>query len=163
MQAPAKSLAGVCTPPPGVPLDVYCAIGRDRGLDMTPLRLQVLTALWRSGEPMGAYGIAKELARPGARKAYANSVYRTLHTLADAGLIIPIVSWKRFLISPDPHQDRWTFNLCAGCGSLACLPMGKVADEIASLCARQIFEIHRIHIECTGLCRGCSAHGESCA
>lgn len=162
MQAPAHLSAGVCTLPLTHPLETYCAIARDRGLDLTPLRLEVLKALWRSNGPMGAYGIAKQLTRPSARKAYANSVYRTLHTLADAGLIVPIVSWKRFIISPDPRRFHWTFNLCGECGSLACLPMGKVADEIASMGAREKFKVHRIHIECMGLCRACMDKPDSC-
>lgn len=162
MRAPATGPpSGARTPSPDYPFEAYCIVAEERGLDLTPLRLEVLSALWRSNEPMGAYDIVRELARAGFLKGYPNSVYRTLDTLIEAGLVVSIVSWKRFIISPDPSQLLWAINLCDRCGSRGCLPMQKVSDQIVYTAARERFQVDRIHIECIGICRDCAEDSDT--
>ena len=156
MQAPAQALAGACTPPQVRSLNTYCEIGRSRGLELTPLRMEVLTKLWEANQPMGAYGIAKELTRDGSDKAHANSVYRSLSRLAEAGLVVPIASWKRHLISPDPDQASWLVALCTNCSSLSCIPAVELGERINAICRDHSFANQTSYLECLGTCRACT-------
>ena len=54
MQAPATGWqrSAWISPPPAHVVEVYCANGRHCGVDMTPLRLEVLTELRQADKPM---------------------------------------------------------------------------------------------------------------
>jgi Fe2+ or Zn2+ uptake regulation protein len=105
---------------------------------------------------MSTYAIAGELDRSGLRKAHPNSVHRTLHALAEAGLVIPIASWKKYLISPDPGRAAWVVSLCDRCRAVVCTPATNLVERLQSICGPREFAIRTIHLECLGRCSRCN-------
>ena len=93
-----------CTARGRLPLELYVSRGTQAGVHWTTIRKAVLHLLWGAGMPLGAYETAERLSTPGCR-VHPTSVYRGLHCLVNAKLVLPIVSWKKFLIS---HRRRPT-------------------------------------------------------
>lgn len=132
----------------------YVAHAAAGGLRMTERRRDVLRLIWNAARPIGAYEIAEQLGQNGA-SAHPAIVYRCLHRLAQAGLIIPILSWKRHVIAPVPGVGRWGVLLCSNCR--ACTPVDLGGEH-------QLL-IRRVHVagwtprtwsaEAEGLCRAC--------
>lgn len=143
-------------PPATSTLKPYYDFAANRGLAITALRRDVLTLLWREAVPMGTYGIVAELNRSGLRRAHPNSIQRTLHTFVGAGLVVPITSWKKFLISPDPSCASWLINLCGRCLALACTPAATLIEQLHSICGEREFAVRTIHLECVGRCSECT-------
>lgn len=136
------------------PLDAYYRAVEQRKVPWSALRGEILSLLWHSGTPWGPYEIAARLSRDGAR-GHPNSVYRALRSLETAGLVIPIVSWSRHLLSPDPAIGCWCVILCPDCRRFAVTPMAEQGAQLRTLAAGHRFRPEQIVIECTGRCRTC--------
>lgn len=78
------------------------ALCRERGLQFTPLRREVLEAVAEAGKAQGAYDIAERLSAPGKRVAPV-SVYRALDFLMDQGLVHRIASRNAFIPCAHGH------------------------------------------------------------
>ena len=143
-------------PPAISTLEPYLRAAANRGLTLTALRREVLALLWRERGPIGTYGIVDELNRAGLRRAHPNSIHRTLNTLVGAGLVIPIVSWKKFLLSPDPGCTAWFVSLCDRCLASACTPATNLIDKLQSICGERAFAVRAVHLECVGRCARCN-------
>lgn len=144
------------TPPEISTLEPYLRAAANRGLTLTALRREVLALLWRERAPIGTYGIVDKLNRSGLRRAHPNSIHRTLNALVGAGLVIPIASWKKFLISPDPGCAAWLVSLCDRCLASACAPATNLIEKLQSICGEREFAIRAVHLECLGRCARCN-------
>lgn len=134
--------------------DYHQAEAASRG-SLSWLRRRVLELLWRSRKPWGVYDIANRISEEG-RKTHPNSVYRSIKSLAAAGLIIPIVSRSRYIISPDPEAGCWAVMLCSRCSNFSVVPMAAEGQELWSVARGFGFRPDRANIECIGLCRACA-------
>lgn len=136
-------------------LEDYHRIGEARNLSWSGLGRQILALLWKTRSPWGAYGIAESLGRHGPKK-HPNSVYRSMRKLEAARLVIPIVSWSRYVISPDPGVGAWGVILCSRCRNFAVIPMRDESESLWSLARGLNFRPEQAAIECIGRCGACS-------
>lgn len=138
------------------PLEHYLAIGRAHGIAWTSLRKHVLELLWRDGRPWGPYGLADEMRKAGSG-IYANSLYRVLDTLEEAGLIVAIASSRRVQISPDPKRRQWAVLQCSRCERTRLVPFARQAEALRAAAAGYGHVAEQLVIECVGRCQACRA------
>ena len=123
---------------------------------LTPIREAVLTLIWDSHKPMGAYQIVEQLPLLLGKNVQAPSVYRAIEFLLELGLIHRISSLNAFIGCPFPgseHSDL--FMICRGCGAAA-----EVGDEginamIGDTIRKTGFQRESQTIELLGLCPAC--------
>jgi Fur family zinc uptake transcriptional regulator len=138
------------------------ALCENRRVKLTPRRLQVLTLLTQSHQPMGAYEILGCLNQQVNDEVFKKSqsiappiVYRALEFLLAEGLVHRIESKNAFISCDHPgHQYAAQFLICSGCEKVAELdnPDSSLLAEAGSLG----FKVDRSVVEITGVCRGCS-------
>lgn len=145
-----------------LPLDAYLAAGARRGVAWTDLRRAVFGLMWRLGAPIGAYEIRDRLsAGENRRKVHLASVYRCLRCFEGSGLVIPVLTWKRYLLSPDPAVSLWGLLLCARCERCQPIDLSHEVDELDRLARARGFSPRHHAVECAGRCRQC-AGGKAC-
>ncbi len=132
-------------------------ICQQAGARMTRLREQVLSLVWASHRPLGAYDILDSLNADG-RKAAPPTVYRTLDFLQRMGLVHRIASLNAFVGCTQPdHHHAGCFLICQNCHNVLELPSPAIREVIAEEAGRQGFQTRETVVEVTGLCPGCSA------
>lgn len=134
----------------------YLAEGARRGIVCTEQRCEVLFLLWNLAQPVGAYEAAARLSTAKSH-VHATSVYRCFHRLQNAGLVIRVVSWNRYMLTPDPAVSIWGLLLCKGCET--CIPID-LSREYAGLAGRvraHGYAPSKYTVECGGRCRHCLA------
>jgi Fur family zinc uptake transcriptional regulator len=137
-----------------LPLESYISHGSEAGIQWTKVRKAVLHLLWSTAEPLGAYEAAERLSNPGKR-VFPTSVYRCLDCLMEAGLVLQIVTWNKFVLPPRPGMGLWAALLCRDCRSCTILDLD---DERAGLDDRvrvRGFTPLLYAAECPGRCRRC--------
>ena len=134
----------------------------NRRVKLTPRRLQVLTLLTQSHQPMGAYEILDCLNQQvndgdaGKGQSIAPPiVYRALEFLLAEGLVHRIESKNAFISCDHPgHQYAAQFLICSGCEKVAEL------DNLDSSLLAEVdnlgFKVDHAVVEITGVCRDCS-------
>ena len=128
-----------------------------RGGRITPLRRQVLAALWDSSRPLGAYELRDRLAAATQRRVPLPSVYRSLAFLCEHRVAVRIESLNAFLACRRPELDApRVYFLCERCRQALEIDDGSLERRILEGAAEVGFEVdHRI-IELTGVCRKCA-------
>jgi Fur family zinc uptake transcriptional regulator len=138
------------------------ALCENRRVKLTPRRLQVLTLLTQSHQPMGAYEILDCLNQPTSHEPAQKKqsvappiVYRALEFLLAEGLVHRIESKNAFISCDHPgHQYAAQFLICSGCEKVA-----ELDSPDSSLLAKANnlgFKVDHSVVEITGVCRGCS-------
>lgn len=132
---------------------------RERGLRFTALRRRVLTLVWDSHKPIGAYDILDKLGGEG-KAAAPPTVYRALDFLIEAGLVHRLDSLNAFIGCPDPARSHaGQFLICRGCRTVVELDDPDIDDVVAKKAERLGFtETHQM-LEVQGLCARCSRQG----
>lgn len=133
---------------------------RQRDLQFTRLRREVLGVVAASGGPLGAYDIAERLSGDGRRVA-AVSVYRALDFLTEHGLVHRIASRNAFVSCGHAHGERagLVFLICRSCGGIGETTAPEVESELDRTLARAGFTATSRILEVEGECRAC--HGRS--
>lgn len=137
-----------------LPFESYIEEGARRGIQWTTLRKAVLRLVWQTQEPLGAYEIARRL-RIGDKTFHPTAAYRCLHCLLQAGLVLPILSWKRYFLSPDPAVKLWGLLLCSSCRSCTPLPLRHEHDALTGMLRDRGFRPLLPAVEAKGSCAGC--------
>ncbi len=128
---------------------------RERSLRFTALRRRVLTLVWDSHKPIGAYEILGKLGEQG-RTAAPPTVYRALDFLIDAGLVHRLDSLNAFVGCPDPDQAHTgQFLICRECRVVIELDDRDIASLVASKAEALGFSAVRQVLEIEGLCISC--------
>jgi Fur family zinc uptake transcriptional regulator len=129
-----------------------------RGLRLTPIRRQVLSALLSAHRPFGAYELMDRLAEHGPRPAPI-TVYRALDFLLEAGLVHRIASRNAFVACIHNHSDTESviFLICERCGAVGEAPSTAVRDSLNAAAAAAGFSPKIPVIEVSGLCAHCRA------
>ena len=149
-------MLAVPAPAGRLPFDAYLLRGEEAGLAWTAIRRAVLHLLWSAAAPLGAYQAAERLSTP-ARRVHPTSVYRALRGLVGAGLVVPIVTWKKYLISPDPGAARlWAALLCRSCEGCTLVELPDGRTELERRSAARGFAPRLCSAECEGICRACA-------
>lgn len=138
------------------------ALCENRRVKLTPRRLQVLTLLTQSHQPMGAYEILDCLNQQVNDEVAGKSqsiappiVYRALEFLLAEGLVHRIESKNAFISCDHPgHQYAAQFLICSGCEKVAELdnPDSSLLAEADNLG----FTVDHTVVEITGICRDCN-------
>jgi Fur family transcriptional regulator, zinc uptake regulator len=133
------------------------ALCRDRGVRLTPMRREVLTVLYGSHQPLGAYDIADRLAGEGHRRLAPITIYRALEFLIAEGLAHRLASRNAFIACPHQHapQDLVAFLICERCGGVDELSSRPVVDALSGLLRKEKFEPHLQVLEISGHCAHC--------
>lgn len=155
-------MLAIGTPARRLPLEAYVSHGAMLGVNWTAMRQAVLGLIWSAAEPLGAYEAADRLGRAG-RRVHPTSVYRCLHCLVDAGLVLQIVSWRKYVIAPDPAVPLWAALLCRGCGACTMLDLSTRTAAFDAELSRRGFVRRNCSAECVGLCLACGARSLAAA
>jgi Fur family zinc uptake transcriptional regulator len=134
---------------------------RDRGLRFTTLRRRVLSLVWESHKPVGAYEILASLSDEG-RNAAPPTVYRALGFLIEAGLVHRLNMLNAFIGCPEPTRAHsGQFLICRECRTVAELDDVAI-DSLVNEKARALgfTAVHQV-LEIEGTCSACRAENES--
>ena len=131
----------------------------ERGLRFTELRRRVLTLVWDSHKPIGAYEILDKLGIEG-RAAAPPTVYRALDFLIEAGLVHRLDSLNAFIGCPDPSRSHTgQFMICRQCRTVLELHDAEIEAVVAGKAEKLGFTaVHQV-LEVQGLCADCSNTG----
>lgn len=129
---------------------------RERDLQFTRLRRDVLAAVAGQTRPMGAYDIAEALSEPGRRVA-AVSVYRALDFLTEHGLVHRIASRNAFVSCGHTHTEGagLVFLICRNCGTIDETTSPEVEDQLGRTLAKAGFKPTSRILEVEGECGAC--------
>jgi Fur family zinc uptake transcriptional regulator len=130
---------------------------RSKGVRLTPMRREVLEALYATHRPLGAYDIAEILAGKDGRRLAPITIYRALDFLMEQGLAHRLASRNAFIACPHGHGagDLVAFLICETCGGVDEMSSAGVAGAISGLLAEQEFEPQRQVLEISGRCAHC--------
>lgn len=132
---------------------------RERGLRFTELRRRVLTLVWESHRPVGAYDILDRLGERG-RRAAPPTVYRALEFLIEAGLVHRLDSLNAYVGCPDPARSHTgQFVICRECRTVVELDDREIDAVVAEKARALGFTAVDQMLEIHGLCPACC--GES--
>lgn len=133
---------------------------RERDLQFTRLRRDVLEAVAAQARPLGAYDIAERLSAAG-RRVSAVSVYRALDFLGENGLVHRIASRNAFVSCGHPHGEgaNLVFMICRSCGSIDETTAPEVEDQIGRTLAKAGFKPSSRILEVEGECGACRGQG----
>ena len=129
---------------------------RENNARLTPIRRKVLTTIWQSHQPLGAYAIAEQMNEGAERRILPPTVYRAIEFLYDLGLIHRIDSLNAYIGCAFPgteHSDL--FLICRQCGSVAECCAEVIDNAIANTAKRARFQTESQSLEVIGLCSGC--------
>jgi Fur family zinc uptake transcriptional regulator len=153
---------------------------RAQGVRLTPIRRQVLEALYATHKPLGAYDLvallaSREEARSrdgrsqGTRSQEARSqeaksrplapvtIYRALDFLMEQGLAHRLASRNAFVACPHGHGpgDLVAFLICEECGGVDERASSSLSQAVAGLLAGERFQAQRQVLEISGRCSHC--------
>ena len=132
---------------------------RQRNVQLTPLREQVLRLIWTSHKPLGAYTLMGMLADWQLRLVAPPTVYRALGFLRDQHFIHKIHSLNAFIGCPDPdshHQSH--FLICQQCGVAVECGAAALNQALSETAKAAGFEAQRQNVEILGCCPQCLAN-----
>jgi Fur family transcriptional regulator, zinc uptake regulator len=134
---------------------------RQRGVQLTSLRRQVLGLILDSAKPAGAYDLLDGLRR-GRQGATPPTVYRALDFLLEHGLIHKIESLSAFIgcIHAGERDDLGIhsvqFLVCRRCGRAEELEDADIGDALARAARHHGFALAHTTIEAQGTCAACA-------
>ncbi|MCX7932397.1 MAG: transcriptional repressor [Rhodovarius sp.] len=147
------------TPGPEAALARAEALCAARGVQLTPLRRQVLALVLEAEQPIGAYALLERL-RERRGPAAPPTVYRALDFLLEQGLVHRIERLNAFTACAGPGQaHQHQFLICRGCGTAAEISDAEVAAALAQAASRAGFRAQRMTVEIEGLCAACGGPG----
>lgn len=139
-----------CTSDAMLRAEKLCAAKRVR---FTDIRRQVLTAIWESHAPIGAYDILAQLNTGGGRNA-PMAVYRALDFLLEHGLIHRVASLNAFVGCAHPGEAHGNqLLICRVCGSVGEIKIKAINAAVAR--AAPGFAIENEIVEISGVCPHC--------
>ena len=130
---------------------------RARGVRLTPIRRDVLAALYATHKPLGAYDLVEALRRDGERALAPITVYRALDFLMEQGLAHRLASRNAFVACPHGHgpSDLVAFLICEACGGVDELSSEPLSAALSGLLARERFAPRTQVLEIAGRCSHC--------
>jgi Fur family zinc uptake transcriptional regulator len=139
------------------------ALCQTRGVQLTPLRRDVLRLVLEAEAPIGAYALLDQL-KASRAKAAPPTVYRALDFLLEQGLIHRLERLNAFMGCVEAleghdhdhaHDHPHQFLICRGCGATREISDHDVADAITAAAAKSGFSAARATVEIEGLCGKC--------
>jgi Fur family zinc uptake transcriptional regulator len=155
---PPKAKAPARNVPPGKgwikKVEEICA---RKGLQLTPLRREVVTILADLAKPVGAYEIMDHLAKIKGHAVAPPTAYRTLDFLVENGFVVKIESKQAYIACDDPgHDHHGILLLCTECGRSTEIDNAEVDKILVKTASASHFHLQRQVVEIEGLCQSCS-------
>ncbi|MBJ3778058.1 Fur family transcriptional regulator [Acuticoccus mangrovi] len=123
---------------------------------MSEVQRSILEYLWRRGQPVGAYGLMRELKGTLTRQLSPPTVYRALEFLQKEGLVARIETKNAFVACARPHRNRaYVYFICDTCGASVEIESAEIEAQVAHDAAFLGFRIGRRVIELEGTCADC--------
>ncbi|NOT11235.1 MAG: transcriptional repressor [Methylococcaceae bacterium] len=132
-----------------------------RGVQLTPIRHQVLELIWDSHQAVKAYELLDRI-KPLQNAAKPATIYRALDFLIEQGLIHRIESLNAFVgCRCSGHQHELLLLICKHCNEVEERPAPKVMETLSHEFSQAGFVAHSKAIEAQGICSKCSEfHGD---
>ena len=139
------------------------ALCQKRGVQLTPLRRDVLRLVLEAEAPIGAYALLDQL-KASRAKAAPPTVYRALDFLLEQGLIHRLERLNAFMGCNEAleghhhdhaHDHPHQFLICRGCGVTREISDHAVEAAIVAAALRGGFSAARATVEIEGLCAKC--------
>ena len=139
------------------------ALCQTRGVQLTPLRRDVLRLVLEAEAPIGAYALLDQL-KASRAKAAPPTVYRALDFLLEQGLIHRLERLNAFMGCNEAleghhhdhaHDHPHQFLICRGCGVTREISDHAVEAAIVAAALRGGFSAARATVEIEGLCAKC--------
>jgi Fur family zinc uptake transcriptional regulator len=132
-----------------------------RGVQLTPIRHQVLELIWESHKAVKAYELLDRI-KPLLQAAKPATIYRALDFLIEQGLIHRVESLNAFVgCSCSGHQHEQLLLICKHCHEVE----ERSAEEVMTALAQEIkqadFIVHSKAIEVHGVCAKCAEQGRN--
>jgi len=126
-----------------------------RGVRLTTQRRRVLTLVWQSDRPLGAYDILAAIQAEQPRAA-PPTVYRALDFLLAQGLIHKLQSLHAYVGCAHPGEPHASqFLICTACGEVTELEDDGVMRSLGKAAAASGFAPDQPIVELTGTCADC--------
>jgi len=126
------------------------------GLQLTPLRRQVLAILAESSAPLGAYAIMDQLSRRESKPIAPPTVYRTLDFFLANGFVHKIESRNAYAPCAHlGHDHQGILLICGRCGRTDEIENANFDKLVQATAAKVGFVTQRQVVEIEGLCESC--------
>ena len=127
-----------------------------RGVQLTPIRHQVLELIWESHKAVKAYELLDRI-KPLKEAAKPATIYRALDFLIEQGLIHRVESLNAFVgCSCSGHQHEQLLLICKNCQEVEERPATEVMQALSQEFEQAGFIAHSKAIEVHGLCVKCA-------
>jgi Fur family zinc uptake transcriptional regulator len=128
-----------------------------RGLRLTPIRKQVLEALYTTHRPMSAYDVIDGLAAMGIKRLAPVTIYRALDFLMAEGFVHRLASHNAFIACPFRHsqEDLVVFMICEACGGVDEITSEPLSSVLQTIADDYHFTPRARVIELQGRCAHC--------
>lgn len=127
-----------------------------RGVQLTPIRHQVLELIWDSHKAVKAYELLDRI-KPLQHAAKPATIYRALDFLIEQGLIHRVESLNAFIgCNCSGHQHEQLLLLCNNCQEVEERPAPEVMQALSQEIKQADFIVHSKAIEIHGICAKCA-------
>ncbi|WEX85742.1 transcriptional repressor [Sinorhizobium garamanticum] len=141
-------------------LNAVATTCRERGLQFTIIRRQVMETLIKAGQPLGAYELMGALQDSLGRRLAPPTVYRALEFLQEQHFVSRIESRNAFVPCAHPdHPHACVFFICDNCGASEEVEDRTIERAVARDAASLGFRVARRVVELQGTCATCLATG----
>jgi Fur family zinc uptake transcriptional regulator len=126
-----------------------------RGVQLTPIRQQVLALIWESHKAVKAYELLDRI-KPLKDAAKPATIYRALDFLIEQGLIHRVESLNAFVgCSCSGHQHEQLLLICNNCQEVEERSAPEVMQALSQEVEQAGFSVHSKAIEIHGVCVKC--------
>ncbi|MEQ1622968.1 MAG: transcriptional repressor [Methylococcales bacterium] len=132
-----------------------------RGVQLTPIRHQVLELIWSSHKAVKAYDLL-DLIKPLQQAAKPATIYRALDFLIEQGLIHRVESLNAFVgCRCSDQQHEQLLLICSQCQEVEERSAADVMKTLAQEAEQAGFVIHSKAVEIHGVCGKCASKVQS--
>lgn len=129
---------------------------QERGVQLTPVRQQILALIWADHKAVKAYDLLDQL-KPLLNAAKPATVYRALDFLIEQGLIHRVESLNAFIGCTCPsHKHEQLLLICSRCNEVEERSAPQVMRSLTSEIKQAHFIAQNKAIEIQGICEKCS-------
>jgi Fur family transcriptional regulator, zinc uptake regulator len=142
-------------------LEIADHLCRERGVQLTSIRRQVLELIWESHKAVKAYELLDRI-KPTQSAAKPATIYRALDFLIKHGLIHRVESLNAFIgCSCSEHQHEQLLLICNKCLDVEERTAGQVMLALSHEIQLANFTVHSKAIEIQGVCAKCLLENEN--
>ncbi len=136
-------------------LEVAEQLCRERGVQLTSIRHQVLELIWESHKAVKAYELLDRI-KPMQAAAKPATIYRALDFLIEQGLIHRVESLNAFIgCSCSEYQHEQLLLICNKCLEVEERSAAKVMYALSQEIQQANFTVHSKALEIHGVCAKC--------